>query len=62
MLVKGLNAVCVFPYCSEDELSALKVYTTGMDWLHFYVYKRLRLEPRGTATKKVISSFLVASF
>ena len=60
MWAKGLNAVCVVPYCSEEELSPLKVYAAGLDWLHFYVYKRLRLEPGGRATKKAIPCLIGA--
>jgi hypothetical protein len=52
MWVKGLNAVCVVPNSSEEEKFPLKVYIAGLDGLHFQVYKRLRLEPCGRATKK----------
>jgi hypothetical protein len=52
--------VCVVPYCSEKELSPLKVYAAGLDGLHFYDYERLRLEPGGRATKKVIPSLIGA--
>jgi hypothetical protein len=57
MWVKGLNAVCIVPCCSEQELSPVKVYTAGLDGLHFYDYKRLRVEPGDRATKKSNSLF-----